>query len=68
LADIETILLQASETYKEQIERDMYSIADKLQTMIHGNRKRQTYHIQRLLADELDSCKEKEKVQVKEYI
>jgi len=36
--------------------------------VIHGDIKRQTHHIQRLLVDELDSCKEKGNVQVKEYI
>jgi len=54
LVDIETILLQAKEIYKIQIEGDIYSISEKLYNIIHGDMEKQAHHIQILLADKLD--------------
>ena len=68
ISNQQTFLLQASKTYKEQIRGDVYSIANKLQRIIHGDIERQTYHIQKLLADKLDRFKEKESTQVEEHI
>lgn len=68
LANIETNLLQSSKTYKKQIGDDIYSIVDELWTVIHGDMERQTYCIQKLLANELDGCKEKGNIQFNEYI
>ena len=59
LGDIKTILLQASKIHKKQIEGNIYSIVNKLWNVIYGDIERQIYHIQKLLADELDKCKEK---------
>ena len=40
LANIKTTLLQASKIHKEQIRGDVYSIANKLQGIIHGDMER----------------------------
>ena len=68
LINIKTNLLQFSEIYKKPIRGDVYSIVNKLQMVIHRDIKRQIYHIQKLLADELNRCKRKENVQVDEHI
>jgi len=68
LADIETVLLQTRETHKAQIRGDIYSISEDLRNIIHGDMEQQAYHIQVLLADELDQYKDKEDERVKEYI
>ena len=68
MANIKTNLLQSSKIYKEQIREDIYSIVDELQIIIHRDIERQIYHIQKLLADELNRCKRKENVQVDEHI
>ena len=38
---------------------DILSISEDLQDIIQGNMENQVYHIQSLLADELDRCKSK---------
>ena len=38
---------------------DILSISEDLQDIIQGNIENQVYHIQSLLADELDRCKSK---------
>ena len=57
LADIETTLLQVSNSYKKQIREDIYSIINDLQNIIHGDMEKQAHYI--LLVDKLDQCKEK---------
>ena len=57
LADIETTLLQVSSFHKKQIRRDIYSIINDLQNIIHEDMEKQTNYI--LLVDKLDQCKEK---------
>ena len=52
LADIETTLLQVSNSYKKQIREDIYSIINDLQNIIHGDMEKQAHYI--LLVDELD--------------
>jgi len=59
LADVKTILLQASEDYKTQIEKDIYSISEELQDVIHREIEHQVHHIQVLLADKLNYYKGK---------
>jgi len=55
LADIvETVLLQADEIHKMQIDGDIYIFSEDLQNIIYKNMENQAYYIQILLADELD--------------
>ena len=59
LADIEIILLQAKEIYKIEIREDIYSISEKLYNITYGDMEKQAHHIQILLANKLDQCKER---------
>ena len=54
LVDIETILLQAGKIHKIQVEGDTYSISEELCNIIYRDMKRHIYHIQVLLANELN--------------
>ena len=47
---------------------DIFSIFEDLQNIIQSDMKNQVYHIQKLLADELDNCKEKGNNYVEGYI
>jgi len=47
---------------------DIFSISEDLQKIIQGDMKNQVYHIQILLTDELDQCKEKENPYANNYI
>lgn len=51
-----------------QIWEDIYSILEKLHTIIHRDIKRQAHHIQVLLADTLDKYKGREVDMVNEHI
>ena len=68
LAEIKTTILQASSEYRTQIVEDIFNILEDLWNIIQWDIENQAYHIQRLLADELDKCKEKENVQANNYI
>ena len=68
MADIETILLQASNTYKEQIREYVYTISKKLWNITYGDMEKQAHYIQLLSADELDWCKGKGNERVETYI
>ena len=68
LAEIEITILQASNSYKTQNTGDIFSISQDLQNIIQENIKNQAYHIQTLLADELNRCKGKENTYIKEHI
>ena len=57
LADIKTTLLQASEDHKVQVDGDIYSIFEELRNVIYREIEQQAYHIQVLLANELDYYK-----------
>jgi len=59
LKEIETMILQASDAYKTQTASDIFNISEDLQDIIQGNMENQVYHIQSLLADELDKYKDK---------
>ena len=68
LAEIEMTILQASNDYKTQNARDIFSISQDLQNIIQGDMENQVYHIQTLLVDKLDKCKGKGKAYAKEHI
>jgi len=68
LAEIETIILQVEETYKMQIGGDIYSISEELFNIIYRDMERKAHHIQVLLADKLDQCKEKRAEIVNKHI
>lgn len=68
LANIETIILQTREKHKIQIGKDIYNIFEESCNLIHRNMDRQAYHIQVLLVDELNQCKEREVKIVDKYI
>ena len=57
LAEMETNILQASDIYKTQITGDIFSILEELWSIIQGDMETQAYHIQVLLANELNRCK-----------
>ena len=59
LADIGTTLLQSSDIHKMQIRGDIYSIPEELWNIIYRDMEKQAHHIQVLLADKLDWCKDK---------
>jgi len=47
---------------------DIFSISKDLQNIVQSNIENQVYHIQKLLVDELDNCKEKGNKYTEEYI
>ena len=47
---------------------DIFSISEDLWNIIQRGMENQMYHIQTLLADELDTCKEKENIYADEHI
>ena len=59
MVEIETTILQASKAYKTQTAGDIFYIFEDLQNIIQGDMESQAYHIQSLLANELDRCKGK---------
>ena len=67
-AEIETIILQASNDYRMQMARDIFSILENLWNIIQGNIENQAHYIQILLADKLDRYKRKGNSQVDNYI
>ena len=68
IVEIETTILQASDKYQTQTTRDIFSISEDLQNIIQSNMENQAYHIQALLVDKLDECKEKGNKYAKAYI
>ena len=68
LAEIKTIILQASNNYRMQTVRYIFSILQDLWNIIQGNMKNQAHHIQMFLADEFDSCKGKGNIYTDEHI
>jgi len=59
LAEIETMILQANNTYKIQTVCNIISISEDLQNIIQGDMENQAYYIQTLLANEFDRYKGK---------
>ena len=68
IAEIETTILQASHNYQTQTVGDIFSISEDLQNIIQSDMKNPVYYIQKLLVNELDSCKGKENEYTKEQI
>ena len=68
IAEIKSTILQVSNNYWTQIAEDIFSISEDLQNIIQSNMKNQVYHIQKLLVDKLDNCKEKGNDYVKRHI
>ena len=68
LAEIKTTALQASNNYRIQTVRDIFSILQDSQNIIQSNMENQVHHIQMLLADELDNCKGKGNTYADEHI
>ena len=68
MVEIKITILQASNNYRTQNTRDIFSISQDLQNIIQGDMENQVYHIQTLLVDKLDKCKGKGKVYPKEHI
>ena len=68
MAEIETIILQVSDSYKTQNTGDIFSISQNLQNIIQGDMENQVYHIQTLLANKLDRCKGKGNAYAEEHI
>jgi len=68
ITKIKFTILQTSNNYQMQTAGDIFSISEDLQNIIQSNMENQVYHIQKLLADELDNCKEKENNYVEGYI
>ena len=68
ITKIKFTILQTSNNYQMQTAGDIFSISEDLQNIIQSDMENQVYHIQKLLADELDNCKEKENNYVEGYI
>lgn len=68
LTDIETMLLQSSDTHKKQIGGNLYSISQDLWNILHKDMEKQAHYIQTLLADKLDQYKEKGDKWVEKHI
>ena len=51
-----------------QIAGDIFTISKNLRNIVQSNIENQAYHIQRLLVDELDNCKEKENNYIERHI
>ena len=68
MAEIETMILQVSNSYKTQNAGDIFSILQDLQNIIQEDMENQAYYIQTLLTDELDRCKEKGNTYAEEHI
>ena len=68
LAEIETMISQASNSYKTQTAEDIFSISKDLCNIIQGDMENKAYHVQALLVDELDRYKGKGKFQADNHI
>jgi len=68
ITEIKFTILQTSNNYQMQTAGDIFSISEDLQNIIQSDMENQVYHIQKLLADKLDNCKEKGNNYVKEHI
>ena len=68
LVEIETTILQASNTYKIQTSGDIFSISGELWDIIQGDMEKQAHYIQVLLVDELKRCRGKGNEQVETHI
>ena len=62
------IILQASHNYQTQTVGNIFSSSEDLWNIIQSNIENWTYHIQKLLVDELDNCKGKGNKYAEEHI
>jgi len=60
LAEIETTILQVSDTYKIQTAEDIFSISKDLQNIIQGGMEKQAHYIQVIPVNKLGQYKGKE--------
>jgi len=68
IIEIETTILQAGDNFRTQTAENIFSISEDLWDIIQSDMENQVYHIQALLADELDNCKGKGNQYAKTYI
>jgi len=68
IAEIETIILQASHNFRTQTAGNIFSISEDLQNIVQSDIENQAYHIQALLVNELGNCKGKRNEYAKVYI
>ena len=68
IVEIKSTILQVSNNHQTYTARDIFSIAEDLQNIVQRNMEDQAYHIQKLLANELDNCKEKGNNYAEEHI
>ena len=55
IAEIKSTILQVIDSFQTQTVGDIFSISEDLQNIMQSNMENQAYHIQKLLADELDN-------------
>ena len=60
ITEMEGIILKASNNYWTMNVMNIFSISENLQSLVQSDIENRVYQIQRILADELDSCKERE--------
>ena len=68
VAEIENTILQVSNDYRTQTAGDIFCISEDLQSIIQSNIENKAYHIQKLLANELDNWNENENEYMKGHI
>ena len=68
LVEIETTILQESDTHKTETRADIFSISGELWDIIQEDLKKQAHYIQVLLVSEMERCQDKENKWVKEHI
>ena len=68
IMEVEGTILQASNNYQSQNIASIFSISEDLQNMVKSDIKNQAYQVQRMLADELDSCRRRENTYVDKNI
>jgi len=68
ITEIEGTILKASNNHWTLNAANIFSISEDLQSLVQSNIENRAYQVQRLLADELDKCKERQNMYVDEYI
>ena len=68
ITEVEETILQASNNYWSQNAASIFSISEDLQNIVQSDIENQVYQVQRILADELDSCRERGNVYVDKSI
>ena len=60
IIEMEGTILKASNNYWTMNTMNIFSISEDLQSLVQSDMKNRVYQIQRMLANKLDSCKERE--------